>query len=98
MYEKILEANRKCHRVQRADPEGKAKDTAARKKLKLDIIKIRKKIIELYNSHPELFTEGDYHFIFDRRQTPNGSWMYVNNSKVKLVSLLDNKLLDIKEE
>ena len=98
MYEKILEANRKCHRIQRADPDGKAKDAAARKKLKLDIIEIRKKIIELYNTYPELFTEDDYHFIFDRRQTPNGSWMYVNNSKVKLVSLLENKLLNMKEE
>lgn len=98
MYEKILEANRRCHRVQRADPEGKAKDTAARKKLKSDIIEIRKKVIEVYNNYPELFTEDEYHFIFDRRQTPNGSWMYTNNSKVKLVSLLENKLLLIKEE
>ena len=98
MREKILEANRRCHKAQRADPEGKAKDAAARKKLKTDIIEIRKKVIDIYNKYPELFTEEEYHFIFDRRQTPNGSWMYVNNSKLKLVSLLETKLLLVKEE
>ena len=98
MREKILEANRRCHKAQRADPEGKAKDAAARKKLKTDIIETRKKVIDIYNKYPELFTEEEYHFIFDRRQTPNGSWMYVNNSKLKLVSLLETKLLLVKEE
>lgn len=98
MREKILEANRKWHREQRATEVGKAKDTAARKKLKSDIVEVRKKVIELYNNYPELFTEDEYHFIFDRRQTPNGSWMYVNNSKTKLITLLDIKLLIIKEK
>lgn len=98
MREKILEANRKWHREQRANEVGKAKDTAARKKLKSDIVEVRKKVIELYNNYPELFTEDEYHFIFDRRQTPNGSWVYVNNSKTKLKTLLEIKLLTIKEK
>lgn len=91
-HEKDLQANRLCHIKQRSTPEGKQKDAAARKQLKQDRKQLRLKLIARYNEHPELFSEEDYHFIFDRRQTPNGSWRYVHES-IKQMRLIAEKVL-----
>ena len=88
LHEKILEANRRCHATKRSTPEGRAKDNAATQRVKLDVKQIRKELKILYEQHPELFSEDDYHIIFDRRQTPNKSWVFVYNSKIALSDIL----------
>jgi hypothetical protein len=87
-HAKILAANNRCHEVKRSTPEGRAEDNASSYKIKCDVKQIRKELKELYSQYPELFTEEDYHFIFDRRQTPNKSWVFVFNSKTTLYSIL----------
>lgn len=94
MHEKLLEANRRCHHRHRSTPEGKAKDHAASAKVKADAKQIRKELKELYSLHPDLFSDEDFKIIFDRRQTPNKSWMFTYNSK----TALNNILTKIKEK
>ena len=93
MREKILAANQRCHLVKRSTPEGRAEDNAATYKIKDEVKQIRKELKELYQQYPELFAEEDYHIIFDRRQTPNKSWVFTYNSKTTLYNIL----LKIKE-
>lgn len=88
MHEKMLAANQRCHLAKRSTPEGRAEDWATAYKLKCDVKQIRKELKDLYKQYPELFTEEDYHFIFDRRQTPNKSWVFVYNSKTALYNIL----------
>ena len=88
MHEKLLAANQRCHLAKRSTPEGRADDNAATYKIKCEVKQIRNELRNLYEQHPELFTEEDYHFIFDRRQTPNKSWVFVYNSKTTLYNIL----------
>lgn len=88
MHEKMLAANQRCHLAKRSTADGRAEDWAAAYKLKCDVKQIRKELKDLYEQYPELFTEEDYHFIFDRRQTPNKSWVFVYNSKTTLYNIL----------
>ena len=88
MHEKLLAANQRCHIAKRSTPEGRAEDWAAAYKLKCDVKQIRKELKDLHKQYPELFTEEDYHFIFDRRQTPNKSWVFVYSSKTTLYNIL----------
>jgi hypothetical protein len=88
MHEKILEANRRCHREQRSTPEGKAKDHAASAKVRADAKQIRNELRDLYNQHPDLFSDEDFKIVFDRRQTPNKSWVFTYNSKTALSNIL----------
>lgn len=90
---KDLTANNVCHKRTRSNPETKAKDRQAEKILRADVKQIRLELINIYKQKPELFSVENYEIIFARRQTPNGSWMYVYNSKKKLVAILN----DIKE-
>ncbi len=87
-HEKALAANQRCHLVKRSTPEGRAEDNAATYKIKGEVKQIRNELRDLYEQYPELFTEEDYHFIFDRRQTPNKSWVFVYNSKTTLYNIL----------
>lgn len=88
MHEKMLAANQRCHLAKRSTPEGRADDNAATYKIKCEVKQIRNELRDLYEQYPELFTEEDYHFIFDRRQTPNKSWVFVYNSKTTLYNIL----------
>ena len=88
MHKKLLAANQRCHIAKRSTTEGRAEDWAAAYKLKCDVKQIRKELKDLYKQYPGLFTEEDYHFIFDRRQTPNKSWVFVYNSKTTLYNIL----------
>lgn len=88
MHEKLLAANQRCHLAKRSTPEGRAEDNAATYKIKYEVKQIRNELRDLYEQYPELFTEEDYHFIFDRRQTPNKSWVFVYNSKTTLYNIL----------
>jgi hypothetical protein len=88
MHEKMLAANQRCHAAKRSTPEGRAEDNAATYKIKCEVKQIRNELRDLYKQYPELFTEEDYHFIFDRRQTPNKSWVFVYNSKTTLYNIL----------
>lgn len=90
MHEKLLAANRKCHDAKRSTPEGRAEDNAASYKIKCDAKQIRLELKALYQQYPEYFSEEDYHIIFDRRQTPNKSWVFTYNSKTKLNNILTN--------
>lgn len=88
MHAKILAANNRCHLAKRSTPEGRAEDYAATYKIKGEVKQIRAELKELYQQFPELFTEEDYHYIFDRRQTPNKSWVFTYNSKTTLINIL----------
>lgn len=97
MHEKLLEANRRCHLAKRSTAKGRAEDNAASYKIKCDVKQIRNELKELYSKYPERFTEEDYHIIFDRRQTPNKSWVFTYNSKKALLNILtkiEEKLLN----
>jgi hypothetical protein len=88
MYKKLLEANRRCHAINRSTPEGRAKDNAATMKTKMETKQIRNKLRDLYQQRPDLFSDEDYKIIFDRRQTPNKSWVFTHNSKKALSEIL----------
>lgn len=94
MHEKLLAANRKYHETKRSTPEGRAEDNAATYKVKCDAKRIRLELKALYQQYPKYFSEEDYHIIFDRRQTPNKSWVFTYTSKTKL----NNILIKIKEK
>lgn len=94
MQAKILAANNRCHLVKRSTPEGRAEDNAASYKIKCDVKQIRKELKDLYSQHPDLFSDEDFKIIFDRRQTPNKSWVFTYNSK----TALSNILIKIKEK
>ena len=88
MRAKLLAANNRCHIAKRSTVEGRAEDNAASYKIKCDVKQIRNELKELYSKHPERFSEEDYHIIFDRRQTPNKSWVFTYTSKTVLSSIL----------
>lgn len=97
MHAKILAANNRCHLAKRSTAKGRAEDNAASYKIKCDVKQIRNELKELYSKYPERFTEEDYHIIFDRRQTPNKSWVFTYNSKKALLNILtkiEEKLLN----
>ena len=94
MHKKLLAANQRCHLAKRSTPEGRAEDNAATYKIKCDVKQIRNELRSLYEKYPNLFTEEDFHIIFDRRQTPNKSWVFTYNSKTTLTKIL----IRIKEE
>lgn len=93
MHAKLLAANNRCHLAKRSTPEGRAEDNAATYKIKGEVKQIRAELKDLHHQYPELFTDEDYHYIFDRRQTPNKSWVFTYNSKTTLYNIL----LKIKE-
>lgn len=88
MHAKILAANNRCHLAKRSTAEGRAEDNAASYKIKCDAKQIRNELKELYLRYPERFSEEDYHIIFDRRQTPNKSWVFTYTSKTALSNIL----------
>jgi hypothetical protein len=88
MHEKLLEANRRCHAINRATPEGRAKDRAATLKTKAEAKQIRNELRDLYQQHPDLFSDEDFEIVFARRQTPNKSWVFTYNSKKALSKVL----------
>ena len=97
MHAKILAANNRCHLAKRSTPEGRAEDNAATYKLKCDVKQIRNKLRDLYEQHPDLFSDEDFEIIFARRQTPNKSWVFTYNSKKALLNILtkiEEKLLN----
>lgn len=88
MHAKLLAANNRCHVAKRSTPEGRAEDNAASYKIKCDVKQIRKELKALYSQHPDLFSDEDFKIIFDRRQTPNRSWVFTYNSKTALSNIL----------
>lgn len=98
MYAKILAANNRCHLAKRSTAKGRAEDNAASYKIKCDVKQIRNELKELYSKYPERFTEEDYHIIFDRRQTPNKSWVFTCMSKKALASILTKVKEQIQNE
>ena len=94
MHEKLLESNRQHHIKKRSTVEGRAEDNAASYKIKCDVKQIRKELKELYSQHPDLFSDEDFKMIFDRRQTPNKSWVFTYTSK----TALNNILTKVKEK
>ena len=98
MHAKILAANNRCHLAKRSTPEGRAEDNAASYKIKCDGKQIRNELKELYSKYPERFSEEDYHIIFDRRQTPNKSWVFTYTSKTALANILKKIKEQIQDE
>ena len=94
MHEKLLESNRQQHIRKRSTVEGRAEDNAASYKIKCDVKQIRKELKDLYSQHPDLFSDEDFKMIFDRRQTPNKSWVFTYTSK----TALNNILTKVKEK
>ena len=88
LHEKLLESNRQQHIKKRSTPEGRAEDNAASYKVKCDVKQIRKELKELYQEHPDLFSDEDFKIVFDRRQTPNKSWVFTYTSKNALSKIL----------
>lgn len=97
MLAKIRAANNRCHLAKRSTAEGRADDNAATYKLKCDVKQIRNKLKDLYEQHPDFFSDEDFEIIFARRQTPNKSWVFTYNSKKALLNILtkiEEKLLN----
>lgn len=97
MLAKIRAANNRCHLAKRSTVEGRADDNAASYKLKCDVKQIRNKLKDLYDQHPDFFSDEDFEIIFARRQTPNKSWVFTYNSKKALLNILtkiEEKLLN----
>ena len=96
-HAKLLAANNRCHIAKRSTAEGRAEDNAASYKIKCDVKQIRNKLRDLYEQHPDLFSDEAFEIVFSRRQTPNKSWVFTYNSKKALLNILmdiEEKLLD----
>lgn len=96
-HAKLLAANNRCHIAKRSTAEGRAEDNAAAYKIKCDVKQIRNKLRDLYEQHPDLFSDEAFEIVFSRRQTPNKSWVFTHNSKKALLNILmdiEEKLLD----
>ena len=98
MHARLLAANNKCHLAKRSTPEGRAEDNAASYKIKCDVKQIRNELKGLYLKYPEIFSEEDCHIIFDRRQTPNKSWVFTYTSKTALANILKKVKEQIENE
>lgn len=93
-HEKMLESSRLSHQRRMQDPATRAKMNQATKEIKAATRALRREIILIHNSYPELFTKEETEYIFAKYDTGKG---YKYNSKIELEKILNRiKLVQLK--
>lgn len=93
-HQKILETRKRCKQKALQDPVKKAKILEANARAKQAVRDLRRQLIDIHVSQPELFSEEDRIIIFTKFSAEGGCYKY--NSAKQLKHILDKILLTMK--
>ena len=91
-HEKMLKSSRLSHQRRMQDPANRAKMNTAAKEIKAESRAVRRELIELYNTYPNVFTQQEVDYIFTKYDSGKG---YKYNSKIELTKILDRVKLEV---